>query len=144
VDDLLGALETSAGVAADLVDIPPLELQSLRQSWQALQQQAGNLPSPELMAQIYRNLVETAREQGRNVGEVSALIAAGAFKAGVDLTTQHTFAYYQQAFRAIQAEGWGSYTKRVSRPYLAASARHFDPKRITNTERLLCRLTRGE
>lgn len=137
VDDLLGALETSTGVAADLVDIPPLEIQSLRQSWQALQQQASSLPGPELMAQTYRSLVETAREQRRSIGEVSALIAVGALKAGVNLTTQHTFSYYQQAFNAIQTEGWGAYARRVSKPYLIASAGHFDRKRKTNTEKFL-------
>lgn len=143
VDDLLGALETSAGVAADLVDIPPLEakslVQSLRQSWQALQEQAGSLPGPELLTQTYRGLVETARQQGRSVGEVSALVAAGALKAGIGLTIQENFTYYQQALGAIQAEGWWAYAQRVSKPYRIATAGHFDPRRVSYTERLLGR-----
>jgi hypothetical protein len=67
---------------------------------------------------------------------VSSLIAAGAVRAGVQIGQVHIFDYYQQALQTIHREGLKAYAWRVTRPYWAVSRGHFDPKRVTYTERL--------
>src|SRR4029453_5422791 len=53
VDELLAALEGASGPSARLIDLPPLEVQGLRQSLTDLRSDAGNLPSPGELAAVY-------------------------------------------------------------------------------------------
>ena len=43
-EELLTALEGTSGVLAATVDVPPLNVPSVRTSWQELQRQAADLP----------------------------------------------------------------------------------------------------
>ena len=135
IDDLLSSLQNSTQVAADLIDVPPLNIQDLQLSWKALIQSAENLPDAEQLARLYQALVELARQEGRSIGEISALVAGGMLKAGWQMGNTYLFNYYQQEFDIIRREGWGAYALRIARPYLAASRSHFDPHRITLTEK---------
>ena len=47
VDSLLAALEGASGTTARLIDIPPLEVEALKQSLADLRGDAGSLPTPE-------------------------------------------------------------------------------------------------
>lgn len=140
VDELLNTLESSSSVAADLVDVPPLNVKDLAASWQALQENASGLPQPDQLAGLYRTLQQVAQREGRSPAELSALVAAGALKAGVQLGSHHVYEYYTQALDAILREGWAPYALRVTRPYLLASRSHFDPERRTYIEKALARL----
>lgn len=139
VDELLNALENSTAQAADLVDVPPLNVDELRQSWVVLRDQAAGLPSPEQLTILFKDLQSVAGQQGRTLAEVSGLVATGALKTGLQMGSLHVFAYYQEALKALNREGWGVYALRVMRPYLYAGRSHFDPARRTYTERLLRR-----
>ena len=46
--------------------------------------------------------------------------------------------------QTLREEGFGSYARRVSRPYAEAVARHFSAEQATLTERGLGRLRRTE
>ncbi len=140
VDDLLSVMESSTGAVADMVDVPPLKVQDLKHSWQALKQNVEKLPNAEKLTGLYKNMQRVARQEGQSVGDLSALIAVGALKAGMQMGSTHIFAYYQEALEAIRAEGWWAYTRRVARPYLFAGKSHFDPGRVTYTETALARL----
>jgi hypothetical protein len=142
VDDLLTSLQKSTQVAADLVDIPPLNVQDLQESWQNLKNSAVSLPDASQLSQTYQALIEVSRREGRSIGEISALLAGGAVKAGVQLGNTYLFTYYQNEFNAIQREGWGAYALRVARPYLQASKRHLDPNQSTHIEKLIQRYKR--
>lgn len=142
VEDLLNALENSSGLMADMVDIPPLNVRDLRESWLHMQKNVGSLPDANRLTSIYNQLQQAARLEGRSLGSVSGLIAAGALRAGVQLGSLYIFDYYQAALRAILDEGLPAYARRVSRPYLAAATGHFAPQRTTYTQRLLHRLHR--
>lgn len=137
VAELLDRLERSSGMAADWVDVPPLNLKDLNTSWQVMKSNAGQLPNADQLRRLYRSMELVARQEGRTLGDLSALIAAGALRAGVRMGSKHVFAYYQSALQAIKSEGWGSYARRVARPYLFAGRSHFDPKRVTYTEKAL-------
>jgi hypothetical protein len=134
-DDLLKALESSSGMMADAIDVPPLKVQDLRKSWEALYQNAGSLPEPSRLAELFQLLQQTAKQEGRSIGSLSSLIAAGALRAGYKLGSVHVFDYYQEALRSIIKEGWGAYLRRAARPYFVVARSHFDPRRVTHTER---------
>ncbi len=140
VDQLLDTLESSSGMMADMVDMPPLKVQELKDSWQTLQQNARNLPDSESLTRLFMELQQVARQEGRSLGELSGLIATGALRAGVQLGSTHVFDYYSQSLKAIQGEGWGAYALRVLKPYSLAAAGHFNPQRETQTEKILRRV----
>ena len=140
VEDLLSSLENSSSLMADMVDVPPLNVPAMRRSWQVMQQNVSNLPNAERLNSIYSQLQQTARQEGRSLGAISSLLAAGALRAGIRLGSVYIFDYYQEALRTIAAEGLPAYTRRIAQPYLTAAASHFDFKHPTYTERLLHRL----
>ncbi len=140
VDDLLGALEGGSGTAARLIDIPPLELQALRESLANLREDAAGLPSPAELAALYDGLRVTAARERRSLLEVSAGIGMAFFNSARHVGRQHLLDPYGEDLKPLRDEGFGAYAARVSRPYGEAVARHFDPGRETLTERGLDRL----
>ena len=144
VDELLDTLEDTSGLVAESLDQPPLNVADMRASWQDLRQEATNLPDADRMERLYEGLRQVAEQEGRSLRSLSSLIAAGALRAGVRTGQVHIFDYYREALIIIATEGLPAYTRRVTRPYLAAAMRHFDPGRLTYSERLLQRLRRDE
>jgi hypothetical protein len=144
VEELLDTLEGSSGLVAESLDVPPLNVDELRTSWQGLRSQATDLPDAGRLAGLYAKIQQVAQQEGRSLRSVSSVIAAGALRAGVKIGQTHIFDYYQDALRTIDREGLAVYARRVTRPYLAVARGHFDPKRLTYTERLLRRLRRAE
>ncbi len=139
-EDLLHTLESTSGLMAETVDLPPLNLDDMRASWQALQHNVAELPDAGRLASIYAQLQRVAKQEGRSLRSVSSLIAAGAMRAGIHIGHAYVFDYYQDALHTISTEGLPTYARRVSRPYLAAAVAHLDPQRPTHTERLAGRL----
>ena len=142
VEELLNTLEGTSGLMAETVDVPPLNVRDMRSSWQALQQNVAELPDASRLSSIHAQLQQVAKQEGRSLRSVSSLIAAGAVRAGVQMGHTYIFDYYRHALRTITTEGLPAYAQRVAKPYLAVAVGHFDPKRITHTERLLQRLRR--
>jgi len=137
VDDLLNTLEVSSGMAADMVDVPPVKIEALKNSWLAFRSNAARLPSGDQLNRLYVAFQQIARQEGRSLGTLSSMIAAGALRAGIHLGSDHIFDYYLQALATINAEGWGRYLLRITRPYFVTARDHFDPRRITSTERTI-------
>jgi hypothetical protein len=136
-EDLLGRLETGSGVLADAIDVPPTSVQEARASFDALRQQASDLPSADDLAALFRELQAAAEREGRSLTEVSAAIGAAAARAGLEMGNAHIFDFYREALGAIRDEGLLRFLRRVTRPYLARAGKHFDPNEGTYTERLL-------
>ncbi len=139
LEELLDTLEGTSGMMANVLDEPPLNVAEMRTSWQEMRQHATELPDASRLASIYTDLQNVAIQEDRSMQSVSSLIAAGALRAGVQLGHTHVFDYYQEALGTINTEGLPIYSKRVIRPYIAAAKSHFDPERITITERLFGR-----
>ncbi|HYZ04031.1 MAG TPA: hypothetical protein VE691_02985, partial [Rubrobacter sp.] len=55
-EELLNALEGTSGVLADTVDVPPLNVSSVRTSWQELRRQAAELPDAAGLEKIFAEL----------------------------------------------------------------------------------------
>jgi hypothetical protein len=138
-EELLTALEDSSGVLADTVDVPPLNIQSVRTSWQELQRQAADLPDAADLEKIFAELQLAARQEDRSILEISSVVALGAVRTGVRLGNVYIFDYYRHALRTIVEEGLLSFLRRTSTPYLTRAGAHFDPRSNTYSERLLRR-----
>ncbi len=139
LEELLDTLEGTSGLVAEVLDEPPLNVDEMRTSWQDLRMKATELPDANRLASIYTDLQNVAVQEDRSLQSLSSLIATGALQAGVQLGHTHVFDYYQEALGTINTEGLPIYSKRVIRPYIAAAKSHFDPERITITERLFGR-----
>jgi hypothetical protein len=138
-EELLSALEGTSGVLADTVDVPPLNVTSVRTSWQELRRQAEDLPDAAGLEKIFAELQLAARREDRSMLEISSVVALGAVHAGVRLGNVHIFDYYRRALRTIVEEGLLSFLRRTSTPYLTRAGSHFDPRSSTYSERLLRR-----
>jgi hypothetical protein len=142
VDDLLSALEGTSGTTARLVDLPPLELAELRKSFAELRTSASELPSPQELAGLYEGLRRTAARERRPLLEVSSGMGLAFVLSARNLGREHLVAPYREDWRPLREEGFAAYSRRVSEPYLDAIGAHFDPDRVTWTERALRRLRR--
>jgi hypothetical protein len=138
-EELLAVLEGTSGVLADTVDVPPLNVPSVRTSWQELQRQAADLPDAAGLERIFAELQLAARQEDRSILEISSMVALGAVRTGVKLGSVHIFDYYRRALRTIVEEGPLSFLRRTSTPYLRQAGSHFDPRSSTYSERLLRR-----
>jgi hypothetical protein len=138
-EELLTALEDTSGLLADTVDVPPLNVSSVRTSWQELQRQAADLPDAAGLEKIFAELQLAARQEDRSILEMSSMVALGAVRTGVKLGNVHIFDYYHRALWTIVEEGLLSFLRRTSTPYLMRAGSHFDPRSSTYTERLLRR-----
>ena len=142
VEDLLGAFEGATGTTARLVDLPPLELADLRASLAELRSNASDLPSPQELASLYRGLERTAAREQRSVLEVSSGIGLAFLLSARTVGRDHLVVPYGEDWRPLREEGFGAYSRRISRPYRDAVAAHFDQARASWTERALERLRR--
>ena len=143
VDELLGALEGVSGTTARLVDIPPLELRALRQSFEDIRHDAASLPGPDELAGVFDGLRDASRREGTTLLEVSVGIGLAFFNSARHVGRQHLLDPYREDLRPVAEEGLAAYARRVSRPYAEAVARHFDSEQPSLTERGLDRLQRG-
>jgi hypothetical protein len=136
-DALLQRLETTSGTLADTIDIPPLNLDDLRASWEKLQQQSGGLPDEDALASIFIALQVSAVREDRSLLEVSAMVALGAVQAGIEMGNTHLFDYYRTSLQTIAREGLVFYLQRISLPYVRRAWQHFAPDSSTYTVRLV-------
>lgn len=160
VNEILDGLEETAGRMTDVINAPPVDVAGLRQEWRAFQKSVRKIPprqmpSPDLLWNIWAGLKTEAASQRRTVFELSSLMALSSLanapytlgkmaraagKAAV--STGHFFAsgvleHYQQKLVEIRSAGYLSYWVTEFRPYLRAAAMQFSPGRKSWTERLL-------
>jgi aconitate hydratase len=140
VDELLAALEGASGTTARLIDIPPLEVEALKQSLGDLRADASGLPSPEELSAVYSALVHEADREKQSLLEVSVGMGLAFFNAARKVGRQHVLDPYTEDLKPVRDEGFASYALRVGRPYARAVVEHFDPRRASLTERGLDRL----
>jgi hypothetical protein len=138
-EELLSTLEGTSGMLADTVDMPPLNVASVRTSWQELKRQTADLPDADGLEKIFAELQSAASQEDRSIMEISSVVALGAVHAGVKLGNVHVFDYYRRALRTIVEEGVLSFLRRISTPYITRAGSHYDPRSSTYSERLLRR-----
>lgn len=141
-EELLTRVERTSSALADTIDLPPMNIQDVRASWESFKKNASALPSPEHQAAIYSDLQQASKREGASLLEVSSLGALSALRAGFQLGNTHIFRYYQEALGAILEEGLPAHAQRIAAPYITTAGRHLNPSVSTYTERLLLRLER--
>ncbi|MCS7001313.1 MAG: hypothetical protein NZ518_00540 [Dehalococcoidia bacterium] len=137
VDALLTTLADASGTLADTLDVPPLSADDLRATVARLQANADALPTPDDLATAFARLQQAARHEGRPLREIAGMVALGAARAGLSVGNERLVRYYQRAAQTIASEGLLAYLGRVSQPYRSRALSHFDPDRVSFTERLL-------
>lgn len=136
LDQLVGALEGTTGNTARLVDLPPIEVAELKRSLQEFRSDARGLPSPAELATLFNALVDTARRERRPLLEVSSGVGLAILTSAGHVTRDHIVAPYREDWAPLRREGFGAYAARIGAPYQRAVAGHFDPHRLTWTERM--------
>ncbi|MFN0154289.1 MAG: hypothetical protein ACKVUT_07905 [Gaiella sp.] len=144
VDELLQALEHTAGGTARLIDVPPLELQGLRETLAEIREDATDLPSPRELEAAYRGLRDTAAREGQTLLETSAGVGLAFFNAARHVGRQHVLDPYAEDLAPLREEGFATYARRVAKPYADAISRNLDPGTATLTGRSLERLRRRD
>jgi len=165
VDHILDGLEASAGRLAATINTPPLDVQTLRQEWKALQGDLArippkDLPSIDTLQQIWSRMKSEAQAQDRSLFELSSVMAMSAIaalpqkarwlsasartavrKTG-SLVADVLLEHYRTTLDEIRQTGYVRYAVRQFRPYLFAAVSQFSPKRSTLTERLIAKRPR--
>jgi hypothetical protein len=162
VDQILDGLEKTSGRVAQAINAPPLNVEELRQEWDAIRRQAAdipprNLPSPQILEQRWGEMKAEAAAQNRSVFELSSVMALSAasrlpenirwLSRSARLAARRTrevFAaalldHYSATLKEIREAGYLPYFSREFRPYLRAAAAQFSPRRISLTEKFLQR-----
>ena len=139
VEELLDTLENTTGIAAEAVDIPPLNVSDMRQTWKDLRNNAAGLPDADRLAALFTGMQQVAKQEKISIHSLSNSIGAAAVRAGVQTGHIHIIDFYIASLRTITAEGLMKYTQRVTLPYRMVASSHFDPMYETHTERLLRR-----
>jgi hypothetical protein len=124
VDDLLASLEGASGTTARLIDIPPLEIEALKQSLADLRDDAKGLPTPPELAAVYQGLVAEADREKRSLLEVSVGMGIAFFNSARKVGRQHVLDPYTEDLQPVRDEGFATYAWRVAKPYGQAVTRH--------------------
>jgi hypothetical protein len=140
VEELLDTLENTSGIAAEALDVPPLNVNDMRRTWSDLRNNATSLPDADRLAALYASMQRVAKKEKTSIYALSKSIGTAAVKAGVQTGHLHIIDFYIASLQTINAEGLAHYTKRVTLPYRAVAASHLDPICLTYTERLLRRI----
>jgi hypothetical protein len=163
MEQLLGGLERSSGRLAETINSPPLDVAALRQEWRKLVEEARALPTPQLpnpdgVTQLWRDLRATAERERRTVFQVSSVLALSAvgelperarvLSRSAAIVLRHGGAalatalldHYRGSLGELRAAGFVSYGVRQLTPYTHAAVGAFAPARSTLTDRLLDKL----
>jgi hypothetical protein len=163
VDEMLDGLERTSSRLAATFNSPPLDVAALRQEWQGIREaaqglQPASLPSRESITGVWHQLEAESARQNRSVFETSSMLALSAVRSVPDgvrwlsesawvsaTRTGKVFAsalldHYKQTLGEIRETGYLTYAGRQLRPYVAAAAGQFSPKRRSLTERALDRI----
>jgi hypothetical protein len=160
IDEILDGLEKTSGRLADNLNMPPLEVKTLRYEWQMLRREAQGLapkqlPSKEELRSSWLDLKEEAIRQNCSVFELSSVMALSAVaqlpakarwlslcastaagKTGM-LFASTLLANYATTLQDIRKAGYLHYCSRQLKPYLTAAGKNFSPSQSSYTERFL-------
>src|SRR5689334_13995562 len=152
VDEMLLGLEGSAGRLAANVNMPPLDVKSLRQEWRSLRAELAKIPPRQMpgadsLRDLWKEIRAESLRQDRTVFQVSSLMAISAMKsvpekarwlsASARSAARKTgtavagilLKDYRNSLKQIAATGYARYAVDQFRPYLSAAVSQFSPRR---------------
>jgi hypothetical protein len=160
IEQILDGLEKTSQHLAATLNLPPVDIPSLRREWQRLKEELRtippkNIPALERVEQVWDNLRETAKRQGRSIFLMSSLMAVSTVahvpanlswlsRAAVSAARrtgkvlgETVLDHYAKSLAEISRTGFLAYWTREFRPYLRGAATQFAPTHRTWTDRLL-------
>jgi hypothetical protein len=160
MEQVLEGLERTSDHMATTLNMPPVDIAGLRREWERLREEARNIPPKKIAAldrveKVWRDLQQTARDQGRTVFGMSSLLAIStvthvpanlvwlsrASRSAVRRTGkvlgEAILDHYTNALDEIQRAGFLEYWSREFRPYLRGAAEQFARSHESWTEKLL-------
>ncbi|MGD8806230.1 MAG: hypothetical protein PVH65_10285 [Chloroflexota bacterium] len=151
--DLLEAIQKASSSSATVVDTPPLSRQQLAELAGELGESYGQMfaGSRSLVSRLnvlQARMEQTAQEEGLSVEEVGGVMAldlaslgraglgasAAVGRTGAELFGEKILASYERTLDELNSQGAGAYLNRYLKPFMAAAAAHFDPKKSTWTQ----------
>jgi hypothetical protein len=167
MEEILTGLESAAGRTAEAINTPPLDVAALRREWEAIRREWFALPAHKLVPaerieSIWRRISATAGSEHRSVFDLSSLLGLStltkipegfvwfgrstkvAASRAAGLFTEQVLDHYTQTLDSIGQQGLAQWWAAEFRPYLAAAASQFSPRRRAWSERLLGRQGSGE
>ena len=162
MEQVLDGLEKASEHLAVTLNLPPVNIGSLRQEWVQLKGEMAaipprNIPPLARVEAVWRELQEASEKQGRPVFVVSSLMAistvshlpgnvfwlskaarSAARRTGKVLG-EAVLEHYTDTLSEIARTGFPAYWAREFRPYLRGAAEQFAPDHESFTERLLQR-----
>lgn len=151
--DLLAAIGSASGKAADRFDQPPLSLEGLQETIEEAQESVGTLDPTKIIPQaeikrMWTEMQEMADAQDVDILDVSsamtmytlnqvATVSKGALttiRVTGNLLDEHLFDHYWQGLQRINDEGIWQIFATSSQPYIEAVWMNFSADKETITE----------
>ncbi len=159
MEEMLAGLEGAAGKTAEAINTPPLDVAELRREWLSIRRLWFGLPAQKLIPaarieSIWARLKTTASAERRSVVHLSSLLAfstltrlPGGFvwfgrstkvaaTSAAGMFTEQILDHYSTTLDSIAQQGFGPWWAAEFRPYLAAAASQFSPKRRAWSEQV--------
>lgn len=159
IDDLLAGLERTSTHLANALNMPPVDIASLRREWKQLREElprvpAPNLPSISQIEELWNDIVVSAATQRRPVVLMASLFALSTvsnlpenviwLSKAAQVAARRTgsvlgealLSHYRACIAEVSAVGFAAYWRGQFRPYLRAAAAQFT-RDSSSTERLL-------
>jgi hypothetical protein len=164
MEQVLDGLEKTSAHMATSLNLPPVDISSLRREWIRLKGELKtippkNVPGIDRVERIWKDIQQSASKQGRSVFTVSSLMAistvahvpanllwlsraarSAARRTGKVLG-EAILDHYTEALGDIARTGFVNYWTREFGPYLKGAAEQFAATHGSLTERLLNRRT---
>jgi hypothetical protein len=160
VDELLESLEKTSSRLAQAINVPPIDVTSLRKEWMDIRLQARglrplDLPSVKDIGNGWQALKDEALRQGRSIFQTSSLMAISAARAAPEralwltastrvgasrtgkLVSAAILEDYSHTLNQLREVGYISYAKQQLSPYLRACVDQFSRQQRSMTERLI-------
>lgn len=156
VDDLLDALQQSAGRSAGTLDRPPLSVAELRQTVQQARDDLSRADVRKLVPQAelrnyWREMEQAARQEGVSLLDVSAAVtmntlsrvqtvshgALTGVRVAGGLFNRNVFGHYRDSLNRVREQGLYTAILDSYRPYVAAVWNNFSGRKKSWTESLL-------
>jgi hypothetical protein len=162
MEQVLDGLEKTSAHLATSLNLPPVDIPSLRRDWDRLKGELKtippkNVPRIERIEGVWTEIQRSAKKENRSVFTVSSLMAistvahvpanllwlsraarSAARRTGKVLG-EAILDHYTEALREIGQTGFVNYWAREFQPYLRGAAEQFAAKHSSLTERLLDR-----
>ena len=162
MEQVLDGLEKTSGQLADTLNLPPMNVERLRQDWEKLKVAVRTIPPKKLPAvdaieRLWSRMTDSARTQERSVFAVSSLMAVSAvahlpenvlwLSRAARSAARRTgrvlgeviLDHYSATLNEMSQTGYREYWRKEFRPYLRAAASQFAPGHTSLTERFLRR-----